>query len=77
MIESSLCDFCSIRPESNIHLFWECPYAQPFWTQPNILNEKLNTPSGTLLTYRRISLCTGDISNKQKLNCINYIIILG
>jgi len=33
MIESSLCNFCSTQPESNIHLFWECPYVQPFWTQ--------------------------------------------
>jgi len=52
MIESSLCDFCSTRPESNIHLFWECTYVQPFWIHiKNFLIEKLNTPSEILLTY--------------------------
>ena len=42
MIESSLCDFCSTTPESNIHLFWECPNVQPFWTQMK-KNLKLKT----------------------------------
>jgi len=77
MIESSLCDFCSTTSESNIHLFWGCPNVQPFWTQiKNFLNEKLNPPSETLLTYQSISLCNVDINNKIKLNCINYIILL-
>jgi len=60
MTESSLCDFCSTRLESNIHLFWEFPFVQPFWTQlKNFLIEKLNTPSKTLLTHQSISLCSG------------------
>jgi len=43
----------------------------------NFLNEKLNTPNETLLTYQSISLCHVDINNKIKSNCINYIILLG
>jgi len=70
MIEASLNDICSTTRESNIHLFWKCPYVQSFWTHiKNFLNEKLNTPSETLLTYQSISLCNVDINNKIKSNC--------
>ena len=76
MIESSLCDFCSMTTESNIHLFWECSYVQPFWNQIRIFfNVKLNTPSENFLTYQ--SFCNVNINNKTKSNCINCIILLG
>ena len=78
MIESSLCDFCNSSTESNIHLFWECSYIQPFWCEiTRFLNERLNILDGIALTYQSISFCNVDINNTIKSNCVNYIILLG
>ena len=30
--QTDLCEFCRKKSESIIHLFWQCPHIQQFWT---------------------------------------------
>ena len=30
--QSPLCSFCGAKPETYLHLFWECRYVTPLWT---------------------------------------------
>ena len=32
LVQSTLCDFCNMHIETNIHLLWDCHPIQKFWT---------------------------------------------
>ena len=32
LTETPMCDFCSHKEETLLHLFWECPAVQSFWS---------------------------------------------
>ena len=51
---TSLCDFCSMNIESNVHLFWECPISRSFWTELELFLH--NKQIDIKLDYAMISL---------------------
>ena len=65
LVNSSLCDFCAMHEETIIHLFWECSISRDFWNSIEcFLNEK---GFNITLSYRLISLCIPDLSNKDSI----------
>ena len=37
LTETPICDFCSHEEETLLHLFWECPAVQSFWSDVSAL----------------------------------------
>ena len=37
LTETPMCDFCSHEEETLLHLFWECPAVQSFWSDVSAL----------------------------------------
>lgn len=72
---SRLCDFCSMAPETQKHLFWECPITQNFWSNlQNFINTKhIQT---NIMQYRVISLGVKKNNNNTNINLINFLLIL-
>ena len=33
VVQDDKCSFCSLEPETRVHLFWECPKIRPIWTE--------------------------------------------
>ncbi len=72
LINSSLCDFCSMYVETIKHLFWECVHVQHMWSQlRTYLIEKDFTYA---VNFQSISL--GINESTQKAQQFNFIIIL-
>ena len=72
IVNSNLCDFCSMDIESIQHLFLECNYAQFFW---NDLSRFLqNTNIGIEISYKIISfgICDKDENDSIK----NFFLIV-
>jgi hypothetical protein len=70
---STLCDFCSCEPETLIHLYWECSFAQQFWSS---IKSFLNINNIDLeLNFRTVSF--GCFVETETKNLINYLILIG
>ena len=70
IVNSNLCDFCSMHIETIQHLFWECNYVQTFW---NKLHRFLqNTNIGIEMNYKVISF---GICNKDENDDIKNFVI--
>jgi hypothetical protein len=71
IVNSNLCDFCSMCTETQRHLFWECNLTQTFWSNLRIyLNSK---ELDFKVNFKIISL--GIISEKESDKLFNFIII--
>ena len=78
IVESSLCDLCSMSVETNMHLFWNCPNVHIFWNNiETYIKSQLSICTDFKLSYECISLCNTFINNRNCSNCINFIVLLG
>lgn len=74
LVDSSLCDFCTMQVETLRHIFWECPHIQHFWSHLDMFFASQNF--NVTLNYQNISFGYKYISNDQIMSIVNFIIIL-
>ncbi|MES9884044.1 MAG: reverse transcriptase domain-containing protein [Sedimenticola sp.] len=71
IVNSNLCDLCSMAPETYKHLFWECQKSQFFWSELNTFLQDNNI--NFTLDWQLISL--GQYETEHIF--LNFCIILG
>jgi hypothetical protein len=71
IVNSSLCDLCNMHTETIMHLFWECPVSQAFWSDVSRFLHNNNIE--IQLDYKMIAL--GLISQAKINNITNFILI--
>ena len=72
IVNSNLCDFCSMDIESIQHLFWECNTVQVFWS--DLIRFLQNTNIRMVINYKIISfgICDKDENDSIKNFVIFY-----
>ena len=70
LVPSVLCDFCSMKEETNFHLFWQCWYIQDLWSN---VQELLT--SNNIEVQFNISFGVNH-KNKPKKSVFNFIVPL-
>ena len=68
---SSLCEFCCRDVETVKHLFWDCHYAQHFWSQLTTFLAESNMT----VDFNYKLVCFGKANHQNKEILINFIII--
>ncbi len=71
IVNSNLCDFCSMSLETNKHLFWECSKSQQFWSE---LGTFLNN-NNIVCNLNWHLICFGQYEINSIL--LNFCILLG
>ena len=71
IVSDSLCDFCSMHPETVNHMFWECRITQIFW---NELQTSLNN-CNVRTSLDLYTITFGKSGNSNNINVQNFIIL--
>ena len=75
LVQSSLCDFCTMHPDSIYHMFWECHIVQGFWSEVKLfLEDKFSKIIN--LTFQNISFCNIINIKDEDGPIVNYIVLL-
>jgi len=77
LVPSTLCDFCHMHTETDIHVFWDCHPIQKFWMDiQNFIYDKLERLENLELNFATISFCNLTIADANNSHVINFIILL-
>ena len=69
--DSELCTFCKEEPESDCHLFVECPYTKEFWNKINIWYANM---TGITVNLNKLNILFGQ--DLQKFPALNIVILV-
>ena len=72
IVQSSLCDLCNMHNETIIHLFWECPVSQAFWSNFSRFLEENNI----VVHVDYLTIALGVFSNDRKSIVTNFLILI-
>ncbi len=72
VVDSELCTFCNVEPETYEHLFWSCPAAKQIWNQiESWCKDKANR--NIVTTFKKVMLCK---LSTNTFDCINTICLI-
>ena len=75
LVNSALCDFCTMDIETNTHTFWECIYVQQFWR--DLVNFLHEFHIDILLSLLTITFGITHVIGRLDTQVKNFIIMAG